>query len=99
MALSYADAANLWDRAQRKGKTISKELNSPHQSRDINNNRGAKWIQTVARFPLFPSGVVLHEEHIELFSPDFKQLKKDVAGKQLEEGSLHFTGTITSAYL
>lgn len=37
-------------------------------------------------------GLVLHEEHIELFTPDFKQLKKDIAGKQLEEGSLHFTG-------
>lgn len=37
-------------------------------------------------------GVVLHEEHIELLTPDFKQLKKDIAGKKLEEGSLHFTG-------
>ncbi|KAK3567879.1 hypothetical protein QTP86_027326 [Hemibagrus guttatus] len=37
-------------------------------------------------------GLVLHEEHIELVTPSFKQLKKDVAGKQLEEGSLHFTG-------
>ncbi|XP_007250759.3 biliverdin reductase A [Astyanax mexicanus] len=37
-------------------------------------------------------GLVLHEEHIELFTPDFKQLKKDIAGKQLEEGRLHFTG-------
>ncbi|KAL7876501.1 hypothetical protein AOLI_G00114640 [Acnodon oligacanthus] len=37
-------------------------------------------------------GLVLHEEHIELFTPDYKQLKKDIAGKQLEEGSLHFTG-------
>ncbi|XP_030631216.1 biliverdin reductase A [Chanos chanos] len=37
-------------------------------------------------------GVVLHEEHIELFTPDFKQLKKDIAGKKLEEGTLHFTG-------
>ncbi|XP_060785402.1 biliverdin reductase A [Neoarius graeffei] len=37
-------------------------------------------------------GLVLHEEHIGLLTPDFKQLKKDVAGKQLEEGSLHFTG-------
>ncbi|XP_026876836.2 LOW QUALITY PROTEIN: biliverdin reductase A [Electrophorus electricus] len=37
-------------------------------------------------------GLVLHEEHIELFTPDFKQLKKDIAGKKLEEGSLHFTG-------
>ncbi|XP_027004375.2 biliverdin reductase A isoform X1 [Tachysurus fulvidraco] len=37
-------------------------------------------------------GLILHEEHIELLTPAFKQLKKDVAGKQLEEGSLHFTG-------
>ncbi|KAM9458295.1 LOW QUALITY PROTEIN: biliverdin reductase A-like [Salvelinus alpinus] len=37
-------------------------------------------------------GVVLHEEHIELLTADFKQLKKDIAGKKLEEGSLHFTG-------
>lgn len=37
-------------------------------------------------------GVVLHEEHIELLTADFKQLKKDVAGKRLEEGFLHFTG-------
>jgi hypothetical protein len=34
-------------------------------------------------------GVVLHEEHIELLTADFKQLKKDVAGKRLEEGFLH----------
>ncbi|XP_063076324.1 biliverdin reductase A [Engraulis encrasicolus] len=37
-------------------------------------------------------GLLLHEEHIELFTPDFKQLKKEVAGKTLEEGHLHFTG-------
>lgn len=37
-------------------------------------------------------GVVLHEEHIELLTADFKQLKKDIAGKKLKEGSLHFTG-------
>ncbi|XP_066536691.1 biliverdin reductase A isoform X2 [Hoplias malabaricus] len=37
-------------------------------------------------------GLVLHEEHIELLTPDFKQLKKDIVGKQLEEGNLHFTG-------
>lgn len=37
-------------------------------------------------------GLVLHEEHIELFTPDFKQLKKDVAGETLEEALLHFTG-------
>ncbi len=38
------------------------------------------------------SGLVLHEEHIEILTPDYKQLKKDIAGKTLEEGTLHFTG-------
>ncbi|TRY89281.1 hypothetical protein DNTS_014790 [Danionella cerebrum] len=37
-------------------------------------------------------GLVLHEEHIELLTPDFKQLKKDISGKILEKGTLHFTG-------
>ncbi|XP_015252792.1 PREDICTED: biliverdin reductase A [Cyprinodon variegatus] len=37
-------------------------------------------------------GVVLHEEHIELLTEDYKQLKKEVEGKTLLEGSLHFTG-------
>lgn len=37
-------------------------------------------------------GVTLHEEHIELFSEDFKVLKKEVEGKVLQEGTLHFTG-------
>lgn len=37
-------------------------------------------------------GLVLHEEHIELLTADFKQLKKDVSGRTLEEGTLHFTG-------
>ncbi|XP_058502249.1 biliverdin reductase A [Solea solea] len=37
-------------------------------------------------------GVVLHEEHIELLTEDFKALKKEVEGKSLQEGSLHFTG-------
>ncbi|XP_010892394.1 biliverdin reductase A [Esox lucius] len=37
-------------------------------------------------------GVVLHEEHIELLTAEYKQLKKDIAGKKLEEGFLHFTG-------
>ncbi|KAK9980181.1 hypothetical protein ABG768_013564 [Culter alburnus] len=37
-------------------------------------------------------GLVLHEEHIELLTPDFKQLKKDISGKTLEKGTLHFTG-------
>ncbi|KTF95373.1 hypothetical protein cypCar_00019186 [Cyprinus carpio] len=36
-------------------------------------------------------GLVLHEEHIELLTPEFKQLKKDIAGKTLEEGTLRFT--------
>lgn len=38
------------------------------------------------------SGVVLHEEHIELLTEDYKELKKAVDGKVLQEGSLHFTG-------
>ncbi|XP_061111488.1 biliverdin reductase A [Conger conger] len=37
-------------------------------------------------------GKVLHEEHIELLTGDYKQLKKDLAGKSLQEGTLHFTG-------
>lgn len=37
-------------------------------------------------------GVVLHEEHIELFTADFKWLKEKVRGQKLQEGSLHFTG-------
>ncbi|KAM4543390.1 biliverdin reductase A [Fundulus diaphanus] len=37
-------------------------------------------------------GLILHEEHIELLTEDYKQLKKEVAGKVLLEGSLHFTG-------
>ncbi|KAM4728133.1 biliverdin reductase A [Anableps anableps] len=37
-------------------------------------------------------GVILHEEHIELLTEDYKQLKKEVEGKTLLEGSLHFTG-------
>lgn len=44
------------------------------------------------------SGLVLHEEHIELLTPDFKQLKKDISGKTLEKGTLHFTGIITPSY-
>ncbi len=44
-------------------------------------------------FCVVSSGLVLHEEHIELLTPDFKQLKKDIAGKTLEEGTLHFTGS------
>ncbi|KAL4657133.1 biliverdin reductase A isoform X1 [Arapaima gigas] len=37
-------------------------------------------------------GKVLHVEHIELLTADYKQLKKDVSGKRLQEGTLHFTG-------
>ncbi|XP_073347151.1 biliverdin reductase A [Pagrus major] len=37
-------------------------------------------------------GVVLHEEHIELLTEDFKELKRQVEGKLLQEGTLHFTG-------
>ncbi|XP_056276797.1 biliverdin reductase A [Pseudoliparis swirei] len=37
-------------------------------------------------------GVVLHEEHIELLSEDYKELKRAVEGKVLQEGTLHFTG-------
>ncbi|KAG7236664.1 hypothetical protein INR49_000645 [Caranx melampygus] len=37
-------------------------------------------------------GVVLHEEHIELLTEDYKQLKKEVEGKTVQEGTLHFTG-------
>uniref|UniRef100_A0A8C1ZIC7 Biliverdin reductase A n=1 Tax=Cyprinus carpio TaxID=7962 RepID=A0A8C1ZIC7_CYPCA len=43
-------------------------------------------------------GLVLHEEHIELLTPDFKQLKKDIAGKTLEEGTLRFTGNDSEQY-
>ncbi|XP_070775546.1 biliverdin reductase A [Enoplosus armatus] len=37
-------------------------------------------------------GVILHEEHIELLTEDYKALKKEVEGKTLQEGTLHFTG-------
>lgn len=37
-------------------------------------------------------GVILHEEHIGLLTEDYKQLKKEVEGKILQEGTLHFTG-------
>lgn len=37
-------------------------------------------------------GLILHEEHIELLTEDFKELKKAIDGKVLQEGSLHFTG-------
>lgn len=38
------------------------------------------------------SGLILHEEHIELLSEDFKALKRELEGKTLQEGTLHFTG-------
>ncbi|GCC22547.1 hypothetical protein chiPu_0000935, partial [Chiloscyllium punctatum] len=37
-------------------------------------------------------GKVLHVEHIELLTESYKQLKQQVNGKELIEGSLHFTG-------
>ncbi|XP_053323179.1 biliverdin reductase A isoform X2 [Spea bombifrons] len=37
-------------------------------------------------------GNVLHVEHIELLTEEYKQLKKEVVGKKLVEGVLHFTG-------
>lgn len=38
------------------------------------------------------AGKVLHVEHIELLTEEYKQLKKEVAGKDLVKGTLHFTG-------
>ncbi|XP_077347825.1 biliverdin reductase A [Lithobates pipiens] len=37
-------------------------------------------------------GKVLHVEHIELLTEEYRALKKEVNGKTLEEGVLHFTG-------
>ncbi|XP_014382434.1 biliverdin reductase A [Alligator sinensis] len=37
-------------------------------------------------------GKVLHVEHIELMTEEYKLLKKEVAGKELVKGLLHFTG-------
>lgn len=37
-------------------------------------------------------GLILHEEHIELLTEDYKELKREVEGKILKEGTLHFTG-------
>ncbi|CAN9502964.1 unnamed protein product [Ophioblennius macclurei] len=37
-------------------------------------------------------GLTLHVEHIELLSEDYKELKKQVQGKNLQQGTLHFTG-------
>nr|XP_057930374.1 biliverdin reductase A [Doryrhamphus excisus] len=39
-------------------------------------------------------GVILHEEHIELMSEDYRQLKREVQGNILQKGSLHFTGGV-----
>ncbi|XP_071393699.1 biliverdin reductase A [Centroberyx affinis] len=39
-------------------------------------------------------GVILHVEHIELLSAEYKSLKREVEGKQLQEGTLHFTGGV-----
>ncbi|XP_007895812.1 biliverdin reductase A isoform X2 [Callorhinchus milii] len=38
-------------------------------------------------------GKILHEEHIELLTADYKQLKREVSGKELLKGTLHFTGS------
>lgn len=38
------------------------------------------------------AGKVLHVEHIELLTEEYKQLKKEVSGKDLVKGTLHFTG-------
>ncbi|XP_026558067.1 biliverdin reductase A isoform X1 [Pseudonaja textilis] len=35
---------------------------------------------------------ILHVEHIELLTEEYKQLKKEVSGKELVKGTLHFTG-------
>uniref|UniRef100_A0A8C5X2H4 Biliverdin reductase A n=2 Tax=Malurus cyaneus samueli TaxID=2593467 RepID=A0A8C5X2H4_9PASS len=37
---------------------------------------------------------ILHVEHIELLTEEYKQLKKEVAGKDLVKGTLHFTGSV-----
>ncbi|XP_030045860.1 biliverdin reductase A [Microcaecilia unicolor] len=37
-------------------------------------------------------GKILHVEHIELLTEEYKQLKKEVDGKELVKGTLHFTG-------
>nr|XP_021512753.1 AP-4 complex subunit epsilon-1 isoform X2 [Meriones unguiculatus] len=38
-------------------------------------------------------GKVLHEEHVELLMEEFAFLKKEVTGKELLKGSLHFTAS------
>lgn len=40
------------------------------------------------------TGKVLHVEHIELMTEEYKLLKKEVAGKELVKGVLHFTGQL-----
>lgn len=52
-------------------------------------------LYTVLPLCLCVSGLILHEEHIELLSEDFKTLKREVEGKVLQEGTLHFTGKET----
>ncbi|XP_076601059.1 biliverdin reductase A isoform X2 [Chaetodon auriga] len=37
-------------------------------------------------------GLILHEEHIELLTEDYKEIQREVEGKILQEGTLHFTG-------
>ncbi|XP_027131215.1 biliverdin reductase A [Larimichthys crocea] len=37
-------------------------------------------------------GVILHEEHIELLTEEYKALKREVERKSLQDGTLHFTG-------
>ncbi|XP_078544466.1 biliverdin reductase A-like isoform X2 [Lissotriton helveticus] len=37
-------------------------------------------------------GRVLHVEHIEILTEEYKELKKEVDGKELVNGTLHFTG-------
>ncbi|XP_061587529.1 biliverdin reductase A [Cololabis saira] len=52
------------------------------------SHRGALELWDLAQ----QKGLILHEEHIELLSEDFKALKTEVQGKVLQEGTLHFTG-------
>nr|XP_046264823.1 biliverdin reductase A isoform X2 [Scatophagus argus] len=37
-------------------------------------------------------GLILHEEHIELLTEEYLELKREVEGKALLEGTIHFTG-------
>ncbi|KAM9349535.1 biliverdin reductase A [Symphorus nematophorus] len=52
------------------------------------NHKAAKELWELAE----EKGVILHEEHIELFTEDYKALKREVEGKVLQEAMLHFTG-------